>query len=100
MYVLYTSGSTWVLGSHKLWIKDLMVGMIVVNAILLAKRRISLWLGSAVSLTSWWGATILGLTGKLPFTFYEYLFGYIVAIFAVAGILHLIHTRVTAPAKK
>ena len=71
-----------------------MVVAIIINSILIAKRMVPLWLGAAISFTSWWGATLLGLTGKLPFTFVEYVVGYVVAIFVVAGVLHLVRARV------
>jgi len=52
-----------------------------------------------VSFTSWWGATILGLAGHLPYTFSTYLAGYAIAIFAVAGVLHLVRQVSSGPAK-
>lgn len=81
-------GSTWILTSEKLWIKDLMFVMIFLNAIALQKRWVPLWLGASISFTSWWGATLLGLAGRLPYDFVTYLIGYILAIFLVAGVLH------------
>lgn len=84
-------GNDFILTSEKLWIKDLMFVAIVVNAIALQKRWVPLWLGASISFTSWWGATILGMAGRLPYSFETYLFGYVVAIFAVAGTLRLIH---------
>lgn len=82
------AGNRFILTSEKLWIKDLMFIMIFVNAIALHKRLVPLWLGASISFTSWWGATLLGLAGRLPYSFETYLFAYVVAIFAVAGILH------------
>jgi len=81
-------GNTWILTSEKLWIKDLMFVMIFLNAVALHKRWVPLWLGASISFTSWWGATLLGLAGRLPYDFATYLIGYIVAIFLVAGVLH------------
>lgn len=83
-------GNTWILTSEKLWIKDLMFVMIFLNAIALQKRWVPLWLGASISFTSWWGATLLGLAGRLPYSFFTYLVGYIIAIFVVAYILKLI----------
>ena len=85
-----TIGSTHLLTSEKLWIKDLMFVAIFINAISLHKRWVPLWLGASISFTSWWGATLLGLAGELPYSFVTYLVGYIIAIFAVAGITHVI----------
>ena len=89
-------GNSFLLTSEKLWIKDLMFVMIIINAIALHKRLVPLWLGASISFTSWWGATLLGLAGQLPYSFTTYLIGYIVAIFAVAGIsrfLQYIHKK-------
>lgn len=83
------AGNTWILTSEKLWIKDLMFVAIFVNAVLLTKHLIPFWLGTSISLTSWWGATLLGLAGRLPYGFVTYLVWYVVAIFVVAGVLHL-----------
>jgi hypothetical protein len=90
VWTLYQSGSTWALTSPKLWTKEIMAGIILLNAVLLSYRLVPLWLGAAISFTSWWGAALLGLTGRLPFTFTEFLIGYVVAVFIVAGVLHLI----------
>ncbi len=88
-----SEGNDWILYSEKLWIKDLMFVAIVVNAVALKKRWVPLWLGASISFTSWWGATLLGIAGRLPYSFITYLIGYVVAILVVAGILHLIHKR-------
>lgn len=92
-----SQGNMWILTSEKLWIKDVMFVMIFINAILLTKRLVPLWLGASISFTSWWGATLLGLAGRLPYSFETYLAGYVVAVFVVAGVLHLIRKRMSAP---
>jgi len=79
--------------SDKVWIKEFMFLMIIINAIALTRRWVPLWLGASISFTSWWGATFLGAAGYLPYSFLTYLIGYIVAIFAMAGLLHLIRNR-------
>jgi hypothetical protein len=76
--------------SEKLWIKELMFAMIFVNAVALHKRWVPLWLGASISFTSWWGATLLGLAGQLPYSFMTYLVGYAIAILAIAGLFHLL----------
>jgi len=83
-------GNDFILTSEKLWIKDLMFGMIFINAVLLTKHWIPMWLGASISFTSWWGATLLGLAGRLPYSFEVYLIGYVIAVLVVALILHLI----------
>lgn len=84
------AGNSFIYLSEKLWIKDVMFLMIILNAVALHKRWVPLWLGASISFTSWWGATLLGLAGRLPYDFVTYLIGYTLAIFVVAGILHMI----------
>lgn len=86
-----SQGNDFIIFSEKLWIKDLMFIAIIVNAVVLTKRWIPLWLGASVSFTSWWGATLLGLAGRLPYDFTTYLIGYIFAIFIVAYLLRVTH---------
>jgi hypothetical protein len=88
------AGNTWILTSEKLWIKEVMFVAIFVNAIAIQKRWVPLWLGASISFTSWWGATLLGLAGRLPYDFVTYLIGYVVAIFVVAGVLEVIRRLV------
>lgn len=87
-------GNEFILTSEKLWIKELMFVTIILNAVALTKRWIPLWLGASVSFTSWWGATLLGLAGRLPYDFMTYLIGYVAAIFIVAFLLNLMHKTV------
>jgi hypothetical protein len=89
-------GNEWILTSEKLHAKYILFAAIVINAVLLTKRMMPLWLGASISFTSWWGATILGLMGKLPYTLPVYLGVYVVAVILVAGVLHLVRTRATA----
>jgi hypothetical protein len=67
----------------KLLIKELMFAVIFINAV-------PLWLGASLSFTSWWGATLLGLAGDLSYSFTTFLVGYLLAIFAIAGLFHLL----------
>lgn len=83
-------GSNPMFSDDKLLIKELMFAAIFVNAVLLHKRLVPLWLGASISFTSWWGATLLGLAGQLPYSFITYLTGYIIAVFALAGFFHLL----------
>ena len=89
------AGNSFIYLSEKLWIKDVMFAMIILNAVALQKRWVPLWLGASISFTSWWGATLLGLSGRLPYSFETYLIAYTLAIFAVAGILHVIRKLVS-----
>ena len=86
------AGNDFILTSEKLWIKEVMFGAIFINAFALHKRLVPLWLGASVSFTSWWGATLLGAAGRLPYNFETYLLGYILAIAIVALVSHLLRT--------
>lgn len=86
------AGNQFILTSEKLWIKDLMFVMIIVNAVALHKRWVPLWLGASISFTSWWGATLLGLAGRLPYSFEVYLAAYVMAILVVAGVFRILRS--------
>lgn len=79
--------------AEKVWFKEFLFLVIIVNAVSISNRWVPLWLGAAVSFTSWWLAAILGVAGPLPYSFATYLVFYIVAVFVVAGLLHLIRKR-------
>ena len=89
--------NTFILTSEKFWAKELMFVAIIINAIALQKRWVPLWLGASISFTSWWGAAILGLLGRLPYSFETYLFGYVIAIFAVAYLFRHIRAWMMQP---
>ncbi len=83
-------GNTWVTTSPKVWVKEIMTAMIIVNAVLLTKHWIPLAVGSAISMTSWLGATVLGTWRSVPYSFTEIFIGYIVATVLVGLFLHLV----------
>lgn len=85
-----SEGNTWVLTSGKVWVKEIMTIAIVINAVALSRRWVPLWLGSAISFTSWWGAAVLGVWRHVPYSFWIIFTGYIVSIGVVALVLHFI----------
>ena len=85
-------GNTWVLTSPKIWVKDLIFIIIILNAVALARHWVPLWLGAAVSFASWWTAAVLGLW-RLHAPFWMIFGGYIVAIVVAAVALHFIRTH-------
>jgi len=87
MWSFLPQGNYWVLKSAKLWVKDIMVIAIIVNAVAISKRWIPLWLGSAGALGSWLGATILGVW-RTPYSFTELMFGYVVLVVLIVLVLH------------
>ena len=91
-----SDGNTWVLKSEKLWVKDIMVAAIILNAVAISKRWVPLWLGSAVSLGSWLWATILGVWST-SYSFWALMAGYVILVALVALILHF-YNKISARA--
>lgn len=87
------SGQEELIYNQRLWAKFTVVLIILFNALLLQSKKIPIWLGSAVSLTSWYGALILGTWRSLKAPFFEILAIYFVVIFIVAAILAVIRKR-------
>jgi hypothetical protein len=83
-------GNRWPLESPKVWFKDLLVLVIIVNAVLLSRRLIPMWLGASLSFTSWWGATILGMWKMIPYSFIQISIAYLIAVGVVAVLLQMI----------
>lgn len=94
-FLLYFSltGQEERLYSEKLWAKLTVIFFLSVNALLLQAKKMPLWLGSSVSLTSWYTALILGSVWGADYTYFGVLSVYIVAVLVVAGLLHLIEKR-------
>lgn len=78
--------------SPLLWAKMSIVVIILANAILLQTRRVPMWLGSALSFSSWYAAMLLIplRTAIMPISYLEIMMWYGVSVLAVAGILSLI----------
>lgn len=81
------TGQSELIYNQRLWAKFTIVLIIVFNALLLQSKKIPIWLGSAVSLTSWYSALILGAWRSLKAPFFEILSIYFISIFIVAAIL-------------
>ena len=96
MFWFLSDGNTWVLKSEKLWVKDIMVAAIILNAVAISKRWVPLWLGSAVSLGSWLWATILGVWNT-SYSFWALMAGYVILVALVALILHF-YNKISARA--
>ena len=86
-------GNDFIFTSEKIWIKELMLAAIFLNAVMLHKRLVPLWLGASISFTSWWGAALLGMAGRLPYSFETYFVAYLLAIGLVAGVSHWLRSR-------
>ncbi|MCW9054723.1 MAG: hypothetical protein OQJ98_01960 [Candidatus Pacebacteria bacterium] len=89
-WLVSVEGHTWPLHSAKLWAKEVMTAVIIINAVLISKRWVPMWLGASLSFTSWWAATLLGTWRDLSYSFGEVMIGYGIAVFVVAAILESI----------
>lgn len=85
------------LTSPSFWAKMTVVAVLVGNALLLQVRMMPFAIGTAVSLTSWYAALVLGVIGKTSATYVEILVYYAIAIVLVGISLRWIHTRLHAP---
>ena len=90
-------GAGEVLLNPKLWAKLGIVVILVFNAFLIQTKKIPMWLGASVSLTSWYGAMILGAWRTLDASFASIIIVYIIAVFIMAGILKLIRRYLKIP---
>ncbi|MBI2591478.1 MAG: hypothetical protein HYW34_02280 [Candidatus Brennerbacteria bacterium] len=78
----------------RFWAKMTVVLTIVINALLLQAKKISLNAGSAVSLTSWYGAMILGSWRGLEAGYLQILIFYTASVIAVYFILKTIKNKI------
>jgi len=72
----------------RLWAKLVLTLIIVINALLLQTRKISFPWGSAISLTSWYAALVLGLWRGLEAGFWEimlWIAGITVVVYLAQG---------------
>ena len=78
--------------SPLIWAKLSIVIVILINAILLQTRRIPMWLGSAFSFASWYGAMLLMPLRKaiMPVSYLEIMMWYVVSVLVIAGVLAII----------
>ena len=79
--------------SLQFWAKLSIVGIIAVNAALLGLKRIPLLVGSAIALTSWYAALVLGVLRKAHFDLIGIIVVYIISIIIVYVVLRKIHAR-------
>ncbi len=84
-----------------LWAKLTMVGIILLNALLLQARKISLWLGSALSLTTWYAAMLVlplrTVFKSVQAGFFDIMLSYIVLVAITAVILFGIRRALKIP---
>ncbi|MDP3993575.1 MAG: hypothetical protein U1C57_00365 [Candidatus Doudnabacteria bacterium] len=96
LLLLRFSGQEQYIYSPRLWAKLTITLIILINALLLQVHRLPIAVGSAVSLTSWYAALILGTWRGLHAGYLEIIAWYAVAILAVAFLEHLIRKSLDA----
>jgi hypothetical protein len=74
----------------RLWAKMTIILALVSNALLIQMRRIPMWFGEALSITSWYSALVLGIMRGANYSYFTFLIFYIIAVFIVMGILKII----------
>jgi hypothetical protein len=87
------------------WAKMAIIAIIIVNAYLLHKHKVSLYWGSAFSFVSWWTAMLLGtfltngvkfFPGNVPVSFISIMSAYALCVIAGAFLLHKLRRVRTA----
>lgn len=86
-----------ILHSTAFWTKMTIVGILVTNALLLQARLIPFGIGTAISLTSWYAALVIGVIGRgVDASFVElflyYVAATVVVYFTLRGIRAWMHT--------
>ncbi|MDP6387772.1 MAG: hypothetical protein QGG63_00615 [Candidatus Pacebacteria bacterium] len=74
----------------RLWAKMTIIIVLVFNALLIQMRKIPMWLGESLSITSWYGALVLGVWQSAIYSYSTFLVFYVIAVFIVMGILSII----------
>jgi hypothetical protein len=74
----------------RLWAKLTIILILVTNALLIQMRRIPMWLGEALSLTSWYGALVLGIIRGVDYSYITFLIFYLIAVVVAIGTLSII----------
>lgn len=91
LFMIRIAGHEEVLYNAKLWAKLTIIVIILANALLLQSRKISFRYGGAISLTSWYAATILGIWRTTTAGYFAILGWYILAVLLVKFLLDRIH---------
>ena len=74
----------------RLWAKLTIILVLISNALLIQMRKIPMWLGEALSITSWYSALVLGIMRGMDYSYLTFLIFYAIAVVVVIGILTLI----------
>ncbi|MEK7568000.1 MAG: hypothetical protein AAB513_03725 [Patescibacteria group bacterium] len=90
------NGTTEMLYSPMLWAKLTIIGVLVLNVMLLHSRKISLLLGSAISITSWYTALILGVLFRgVQYSYVSVLIVFIISVAIMYFVINFVHQKFT-----
>lgn len=81
------------------WTKMTIVGILVANALLLQARWIPFGIGTAISLTSWYAALVIGVVGRIDASFVELFAYYVAAVVVVYFVLRGIRMWMHSPTR-
>ena len=83
-------GSEELLYNSQLWTKLTIVIVIALNAVLLQAKKMPAWLGSPISLVSWYATMLLGIFRNVEMSYLQTMTIYIVMIIFVGFVLDYI----------
>lgn len=90
LLLLRLEGHAQYIYSPRVWAKLTLTAILLFNAILLQTRKMPVWLGAGISLTSWYAALVIG-AWRMQAGFWTIMGVYAAAILIVTYALHLIH---------
>jgi len=97
-FVLYRiNGRAELLYDPRFLAKVTLTAIIFFNALLLQTKKMPLWLGSALSFTSWYGALVLGAWRGIDASYLAIIAWYAGAVLGVAFVLHIIRKLYLKP---
>lgn len=89
--ILYRlTGQTELLYSPKLWAKLTIILILLFGVIAWQAKKVPMWLGSAVSLTSWYAALVLGVWRGVEASYFTIMVAYLFAVVFVIALLSII----------
>lgn len=92
LLLLRFGGQAQYIYSPRVWVKIIITLVILVNALLLQIRKMPLWLGSAISITSWYAALVIG-AWRVHAGFWTLIAAYALAVLLIALVKKMCDTQ-------
>ena len=96
LILLRIAGPIAPLYSPRLWAKLTITMILLAGVIAWQAKKVPMWLGSPISLVSWYAALILGTWRGLEASYLTMMAWYVIAIVAVGLLLHIIRRALRA----